>query len=383
MTMRALSLLSVLAVLAVLTLAGCLFDQDFKHRNTTVPAPLDDGWEIATPESVGLAPQALAAIHDELLKPDRFVGTLGFLVIKDNKLVFETYLRDPADRDHVQHMQSTTKSVTSIVFGMGRDQGWMPALDTPVCTILASSCAGLDARKQAIALEHLLTMRSGLDFDNDVFSVEMWVEKPANPIRYILDKPLYATPGTVYYYRDADPQLISYALQALTGRNEESLAAEFLFGPLGIRDYYWDHGEHGESMGAHGLHLRPRDLAKIGQLMLDEWRVARHAAALQCLARSRHHLKGGSRRSAPRLRLLLVDGARGGRLLDLGPRWSVRLRDSQPTHGPGPGFASRHQQRQAARRDAAALRRPHASALAVAANPIDQSEMGPGRSTST
>jgi CubicO group peptidase (beta-lactamase class C family) len=113
-------------------------------------------------------------------------------------------------------------------------------------------------------------MRSGLDYDDVDFCLDMWVDSPSDPIRHILDKPLYADPGTEYRYRSVDAQLVGYAMQRLSGRNEESLAVEFLFGPLGIRDYYWDHGTHGESMAAHGLHLRLRDLAKIGQLMLDD-----------------------------------------------------------------------------------------------------------------
>ena len=259
--------LTLLALTVALT--GCLFDKDFKHDGPTTPEPLDDGWQIATPESVGMDPQTLAAIHTELLKSERFVGALAFLVVKDGKLVFETYLQKLADRDHVHHLQSTTKSFTSLVLGIGRDQGWVPSLDTTLCSIVPDHCQGLEARKQAITLDNLLTMRSGLAFDNGDFSVEMWIDNPSDPIRYILDKSLYADPGTVFRYRDADPQLVSYALQQLSGRTEESVAAEFLFGPLGIRDWYWDHGGHGETMGAHGLHLRPRDLAKVGQMMAD------------------------------------------------------------------------------------------------------------------
>jgi CubicO group peptidase (beta-lactamase class C family) len=119
-------------------------------------------------------------------------------------------------------------------------------------------------------LEHLLTMRSGINFSNDHFSMEMWVGKPADPIRYILNKPLFAEPGNQYRYRDADPQLLGYAMQTLLGQTEEAFAQAYLWDPLGIHDYYWDHGKQGETMAAHGLHLRPRDLAKIGQLMLDE-----------------------------------------------------------------------------------------------------------------
>jgi CubicO group peptidase (beta-lactamase class C family) len=191
------------------------------------------------------------------------------LVVKDGKLVFETYLRSLSDRDHVHHIQSSTKSVRSLVFGIGRDQGWMPAPDTTLCSILQEDCLGLESRKQTITLDHLLTMRSGVDFSNDHFSVEMWVDQPAHPIRHILDKPLYAEPGAVYNYRNADPQLVGYAMQALTGRAEECLARELLFATLGISDTYWDYGAQGESMAAHGLHLRPRDFAKIGQMVLD------------------------------------------------------------------------------------------------------------------
>lgn len=258
-----------LLLVLLLAGAGCLFDRDFKHDGPTVPALLDDGWATGTPEDAGLDPRALAAIHAELLKPDRFVGALAFLVAKDGKLVFETYLRSPADRDHVHHLQSSTKSVTSLVFGIGRDQGWAPAPATALCANLAEECQGLEPRKQAITLDDALTMRSGLAFDNGDFSVEMWIDNPADPVRHILDKPLYADPGTTFRYRDADPQLVTYTIERLAGRSEEQVAADFLFAPLGIRDWYWDHGGHGESMGAHGLHLRPRDLAKIGQLVAD------------------------------------------------------------------------------------------------------------------
>jgi CubicO group peptidase (beta-lactamase class C family) len=153
----------------------------------------------------------------------------------------------------------------------------MPSFDTTICSIFPDDCSGLDPRKQAITLEHLLTMRSGLAFDNMDFSVEMWVDKPAHPVRHILGKKLFAEPGEKYEYRDADPQLLGYAMQQLTGQTEEELARTLLFAPLGITDWYWDHGGQGESMAAHGLHLRPRDLAKIGQLALDEgtWRGQR------------------------------------------------------------------------------------------------------------
>jgi len=273
-------------------LSSCLLDQEFKHKNPTTPAPLADGWAIAAPEDVGLSPAALSAIHDELLRADRFVGALAFLVVKDNRLVFETYLRDPADRDRPHHMQSTTKSVTSALYGIARARGLMPGMDATLCSLMPDECVGLPAAKQGITLEHLLTMRSGLNVDNSDFSLEMWVDNPADPIRYLLDKPLYANPGERYYYRDADPQLLGYALQRQLGQTEEAFARTALFGPLGITDYYWDHGARGESMAAHGLFLEPRDLAKFGQLMLDggAWLGEQVVPADWCVAATSHQV---------------------------------------------------------------------------------------------
>ncbi|MBN2001464.1 serine hydrolase [candidate division KSB1 bacterium] len=112
-------------------------------------------------------------------------------------------------------------------------------------------------------------MRSGILFDNDHFSVEIFADKPDDPIRYILNKPMYAAPGEEYFYRDCDPHLLSYAIRRLTGKTLERWAKERLFDPLGIVNYYWVSDHRGTTTGAFGLWLRPRDMAKIGQMILD------------------------------------------------------------------------------------------------------------------
>jgi CubicO group peptidase (beta-lactamase class C family) len=273
-------------------LPACLPDADYKQRGPTEPEQLNDGWEISTPEAEGLDPEVLARIHDELLREDRSFGTLGMLVIKNGKLVWETYLRRQSDRDHIHHIQSVTKSVTSLAFGLARDEGLFSDLDARLGDLMPDKLSGLDRRKRDITLEHLLTMRSGIDFDNDVFSVEILVDKPRDPLRYILEKPLYANPGQAYRYRDADPQLIAYLIERESGRHESDLVAERIFQPLGIRDYYWEHGPDGATQGAHALHLRPRDLAKIGQLMLDgcRWQDEQIVSAEWCTLATRAHI---------------------------------------------------------------------------------------------
>ena len=251
-------------------LSGCLLlDAAYKDRFGTTPEELDDGWEIASPEAVGLDPALLATMHAELLKEDRFFGTLGVLIVKDGKLVFETYLRDPADRDHVNHLQSATKSVTSMLVGIAQEQGALPSLDTPACDLLGDACDGLADCKHDITLRHLLTMRSGLDLSNDFMAYDLVIKQPDDPLRFLLELPLLADPGRVYSYRDVDPQVMAYVLQAVMGCTEEAFAADVLFAPLGIEDWYWVALHDGASTGAFGLHLRPRDFAKVGELALE------------------------------------------------------------------------------------------------------------------
>lgn len=260
------------ATLALGALAiGCMFDGDLKHDTGTVPEVLDDGWVIDTPENVGLSPSVLADIHDQLLQEDHYRGALSFLVVKDGKLVFETYLRRRSDQTQHGHVQSVTKSVTSLLFGIARDQGHVESLDLTVGELFPDEVRGVgsEEQKKTIRLHDFLTMRSGLEFDNSHFSVEMWVTQPDDPVRYMLSKAMYAAPGAKFYYRDTDPQLVGYAMTDLTGKTELELAQDTLFRSLDIDDYLWESGPDGITMAAHGLRLLPRDLAKLGLLVLN------------------------------------------------------------------------------------------------------------------
>ncbi|HSH75872.1 MAG TPA: serine hydrolase, partial [Longimicrobiales bacterium] len=66
----------------------------------------------------------------------------------------------------------------------------------------------------------------------------------------------------------ADPQLISSAFEEVTGQTLEDVARERLLSPLGIEDFFWEKNVDGTPLGAHALFLRPRDLAKLGLLVL-------------------------------------------------------------------------------------------------------------------
>jgi CubicO group peptidase (beta-lactamase class C family) len=250
---------------------GCVSDAPFKFEGSTVPEELDDGWEIASPAAVNISQDALAGIYADFISEDHYYNAKSLLVVKNGKLVFEAYCRSPKDRDRYGHVQSVTKSVTSLVFGIVQSEGYVSSVDQTLYSIIPDKFPA-EASKRSITLRHLLTMTSGLNFDNDDFSLKIYCDKPNDPAKYLLKKPLYAQPGEKFYYRDLDPHLISYAIQRLTGKTLAQWAQERLFDPLNIREYYWGSDHTGTSMGAHGLHLKPRDMAKIGQMVLDNGR---------------------------------------------------------------------------------------------------------------
>jgi len=262
------ALLSVLSVAIVLT--GCITEPALKHPHDTHPELLDDGWEVATPEDVGLDPSAVEAVYRRFFSEHELYNARALLIVRDGRLVAEGYTRGPGDRSRLHHVQSITKSVTSLVFGILHDDGVFPDVHEPLGSVLPESSFGNRPEPREITLHHLLTMSSGLKLDNHGFAVELLMRQPRNQDRYLLSLPFYAAPGERFRYRDADPQLLSYAIQARTGRTLEEHAVERLFRPLGIGDYHWENNVDGTTLGAHALWLRPRDLAKLGQLVLDQ-----------------------------------------------------------------------------------------------------------------
>ncbi len=261
----------VLLLPALLLLGGCVADAPYKVTGDTQPQQLNDGWTVGTPEDVNLSRAALSAVYDRLSSEDEYFNAKSLLIVKDTLLVFEAYVRSSEDRDRYTHIASATKSITSLIFGIVMGDGYIDSLDQTLYSIMPDKFPP-DPVKRTITLRHLLTMTSGILLDNEDFSIELLVDEPADPPKYFLSKPLYANPGTQYYYRDVDPHLISTAIQRLTGKTEEQWARERLLGPLGIWNYYWNYDHTGVTTGAFGLRITPRDMAKIGQMVLDNGR---------------------------------------------------------------------------------------------------------------
>jgi CubicO group peptidase (beta-lactamase class C family) len=248
------------------------------------PAALDDGWSVATPESVGLDSARLCAIAARMKETDANVHAV--VIVRHGKLVFEQYFAGYDERwdvagqyDHdatTKHdMRSASKSVISLLVGIAIDRKLIAGTDEAVVKFFPEYASVKSTGWDQIKIRHLLTMSSGMRWDEnrdweDPKNDEPHLGSEADPLRYILSKPIAKPPDTVWTYNGGSTDLLGSILERVSGKPLEAFARDVLFQPLGITDFEWrNYPKNGKIAPAIGLRVRPRDAAKIGQIVLN------------------------------------------------------------------------------------------------------------------
>jgi CubicO group peptidase (beta-lactamase class C family) len=273
------------------------------------PAWPTAGWPRATPEALGLVPASLAALDAEFA-----AGTVplvdDFLVARCGAVAFERHYAhdyatiyrkeahergplnahltgrynyfDPAWHPYYRGtdahtMQSVSKSVTSATFGVAITRGdFKASLDTPVLHWFdVARVSNIDPRKQRMTLRHVLTMTTGLDWDEDVpyddpHNGSSLMEATRDWVQFVIDRPMAHEPGSTFAYSSGATELLAHIFRQETGQDIERYARAHLFTPLGIRNYHWKRTPLGVVDTEGGLYLSSRDLAKFGYLFLRD-----------------------------------------------------------------------------------------------------------------
>jgi len=242
----------------------------------TVPPPdpvaMDDGWPVSTPSAEGLEGARLEALAARI-EDGRYGVIDGVLVARHGRLVWERYAGGwTAERAHT--LQSVSKSVTSLLAGIAVGDGRL-SIDAPVPSFFPDyqPIQHLDARKQAMRVEDLLTMRTGLDWSEAVYEgspLQQLNNSTGDWVRMVVDWPMREQPGTRWEYVSGGVIVLGGIVGRAEGKRVDSLAAERLFEPLAMRGYQWYRNpSSGFPHTGGGLLLRPRDALKVGQLVLD------------------------------------------------------------------------------------------------------------------
>ena len=249
------------------------------------PVSLTDGWPVSSPENAGLNGELIRGIGPHFNSWGD-ANAHAILIARNGALVYEHYFtgedqawgealgRVTYDATKRHDLRSVTKSVTSLLVGIAVDRGWIRDLDAPVFSFFPEHADLRTTEKDAITVRHLLTMSAGfawnedLPYQNPQNSERLMTDAP-DRCRYVLEQPLVRPPGRVYNYNGGATALLAVILSKAAGQPIDLLAQRELFEPLGIGDVEWIRYADGTPVAASGLRMRPRDLLKLGQVVLD------------------------------------------------------------------------------------------------------------------
>ncbi len=243
-------------------------------------------WETIDPVAAGFE-DGLAATLDARYERGDFTNLHSLVVVRYGKLVLERYYSGADERwgspignvnfdaGTLHDLRSISKSITSLLYGIALADGLVPPLDAPVLDSFPGYAdLAADAGRRAVTVAHMLTMTPGLAWNEDVpynslANSEIAMENASDRYRYVLGRPLVTEPGTQWTYSGGTTAVLGHLIEKGTGRGLLEYANEKLFEPLGIDGAEWTSGLNGRAAAASGVRLRPRDLARIGQMIVD------------------------------------------------------------------------------------------------------------------
>jgi len=187
----------------------------------------------------------------------------SLLIIKDQNLVLEEYFFG-YDRTQLHCINSCTKSIISLLLGVSLERNKRLDMDEPVFNFFPQYDSLIVSGGKEITLEHVLTMTSGLT-DEDDFEKN----NQDDVVKQMLCQPLESAPGEKFKYNNNGTNLLGSIIYTLENKQADEFAKEVLFNKLGIWEFYWEK-ENGVLQCHNGLHMYPRDMAKIGLLVLND-----------------------------------------------------------------------------------------------------------------
>jgi CubicO group peptidase (beta-lactamase class C family) len=278
----------LLFVLASSSLLNCHSHSRSTAYSYAKPTALFDGLPVDAMYNEGMDTGKIVALTKQILD-NTYPNIHSLLILRHGKLVYENYfagedeIMGGAPVGYVNHTiddlhdcRSISKSFTSACVGIAVKQGLIKSIDEPIFSYFKEHEKYFDSAKRKITIRNLLTMTSGLEWDEkisylDSENSESQMDRSDDPISFILSRKLTSTPGTVWNYSGASAQLLERILWKATGQRLDKFAGKNLFTPLGIEKYEWVPMLKDKNLtaAAWGLRLRSRDLAKFGLLYMN------------------------------------------------------------------------------------------------------------------
>lgn len=269
---------------------GCNVAADEKFTYE-IPGQLNDGIQVGDAGLAGLNTEKLEEAT-AAIERGRYNDIHSMLIYKGNQLVFEKYFEGykyqwdgPKYHGEYVHWNDTlphsimscTKSITSACVGIAVKMGYIESVQQSIFDYLPEYQHLKTNNREYITIENLLTMTSGLAWDewssshgenssNDADRIYF----SEDPISFVLERPWWAAPGDFFTYNGGGITILGEIMKNATGMDMEEFAKKYLFQPLGIQSQSWWRFPDGKLETASSLSLTPRDMLKFGALYLNK-----------------------------------------------------------------------------------------------------------------
>lgn len=226
-------------------------------------------WESSPPKKQGMDSAVLAQLLHFVQEQNK--GLHSILVIRNGDIVLERYY-DSYTWDQKHILNSCTKSFVSALVGIAIDKGYIKDEKSNVLGFFPEyRTNNSDPLKEQIEIRHLLTMTSGIDWPQyGPNNISDRMGESQDWVKFILDRPMAAQPGSQANYSNGDSHLLSAIIQKVTGQTALDFGWKSLFQPLSISEIEWEYDPQGIAIGSATINLTPRDMAKLGYLYLND-----------------------------------------------------------------------------------------------------------------
>ena len=238
---------------------------DFVHfPANTIEAGTHQKWAIADNYNTAELPDFIKPVNDSL-------ETVAFMVIVNDSIQFEKYWHGYS-ADTMSNSFSMSKSWVSTLIGVAIKEGKIKSVDQKVCDFLPNFCEGRNAE---VTIKNLLTMSSGLNWTEDYYNPIGQTSEAyyGNNLSGLMNSlKVVETPGKVFKYHSSCTQLLTFIVEAATGKTISEYASEKLWKPMGAKHpALWNTDvEGGDEKGFCCINSNARDFARLGKLYLHQ-----------------------------------------------------------------------------------------------------------------
>jgi len=257
-----------------------------------IPEDINDGLSTGKPAQAGMD-SAYISEAVRRIKCGDYGEVHSLLIYKNNQLVVEEYFGGHKyqwdapyyhgeaiqwNRDMLHHMMSTTKSFTSACIGIAIKEGFIQSAHQSIFDYLPDHQQFRKNGKENITIEHLLTMTSGLEWNewgsahgtpaNDIDRI--YFECSDDPLKCVLERELVAKPGEEFTYNGGGIIALGEIIKNASGMTMGEFSEKYLFKPLGIDSTYWYRFDNGTYATDGSLYLTPRNMMKLGVTYLHQ-----------------------------------------------------------------------------------------------------------------